>query len=159
MGFSQIELLSTVHHKYLVSLLGYRCSHNQQILVYEYLGGGDLRQRLQGDCPNHQTRQKKSIHFHWIVTSKVDWCQSNVVVSWLLPAGNDAKENPLTWKQRTSIILQVAEGTPLRLFYKRWVNQDGNFGDEDNFCCISLESFPCIDDLVVMLWRAWISPW
>ncbi|XP_024373082.1 probable LRR receptor-like serine/threonine-protein kinase At1g51880 isoform X3 [Physcomitrium patens] len=69
--YNEIELLSTVHHKYLVSLLGYRCSHNQQILVYEYLGGGDLRQRLQG---------------------------------------NDAKENPLTWKQRTSIILQVAEG-------------------------------------------------
>jgi serine/threonine protein kinase len=45
---SQIELLSVVHHKYLVSLLGYRCTRKQQVLVYEYLSGGDLRQRLQG---------------------------------------------------------------------------------------------------------------
>ena len=37
-----------VHHKYLVSLLGYRCTRDQQILVYEYMRGGDLRERLQG---------------------------------------------------------------------------------------------------------------
>ncbi|KAG0575642.1 hypothetical protein KC19_5G019700 [Ceratodon purpureus] len=69
--YNEIELLSTVHHKYLVSLLGYRCTRRHQILIYEYLGGGDLRQRLQG---------------------------------------TDARKNPLNWSQRTSIILQVAEG-------------------------------------------------
>lgn len=51
----QIELLSTVHHKYLVSLLGYRCTRRQQILIYEYLSGGDLRQRLQGDSISCRT--------------------------------------------------------------------------------------------------------
>lgn len=69
--FNEIELLSVVHHKYLVSLLGYRCTRKQQVLVYEYLSGGDLRQRLQGE---------------------------------------GAAENPLSWTQRTSIALQVAEG-------------------------------------------------
>lgn len=44
----QIELLSAVHHKYLVSLLGYRCTRKQQILIYEYINGSDLRSRLQG---------------------------------------------------------------------------------------------------------------
>ena len=44
----QIELLSVIHHKYLVTLLGYRCTRKQQILVYEYMSGGDLRDQLQG---------------------------------------------------------------------------------------------------------------
>ena len=45
----QIELLSKVHHKYLVSLLGYSSTRTVQILIYEFMGGGNLRQRLQGD--------------------------------------------------------------------------------------------------------------
>ncbi|KAG0578777.1 hypothetical protein KC19_4G048700 [Ceratodon purpureus] len=69
--YNEIELLSVVHHKYLVSLLGYRCTRMQQILIYEYMHGGDLRYRLQG---------------------------------------NSAAKNPLNWRQRTSITLQVAEG-------------------------------------------------
>lgn len=44
----QIELLSVVHHKYLVSLLGYSFTRKHQTLIYEYMGGGDLRYRLQG---------------------------------------------------------------------------------------------------------------
>ncbi|KAJ7519381.1 hypothetical protein O6H91_20G035900 [Diphasiastrum complanatum] len=69
--FNEIELLSVVHHKNLVSLVGYCLAPKDQILVYEYMSGGDLRGRLQGER---------------------------------------AAENPLSWKQRTEIILQVAEG-------------------------------------------------
>nr|AMH40478.1 G-type lectin-domain containing receptor kinase 6 [Pohlia nutans] len=69
--YNEIELLSKVHHKYLVSLLGYCCTRQHQILVYEFMGGGNLRQRLQRENP--------------------------------FP-------DPLSWKQRTCIILQVAEG-------------------------------------------------
>lgn len=69
--FNEIELLSMVHHKYLVSLIGYCLAPNNYMLVYEYMSGGDLRNRLHGE---------------------------------------NAMEKPLTWRQRTTIILQVAEG-------------------------------------------------
>jgi len=60
-----------VHHKYLVSLIGYCLAPNNYMLVYEYMSGGDLRNRLHGES---------------------------------------TMEKPLTWRQRTTIILQVAEG-------------------------------------------------
>ncbi|CAM6021284.1 unnamed protein product [Sphagnum balticum] len=69
--FNEIELLSVVHHKYVVSLVGYCLAQKNLMLVYEYVSGGDLRSRLHG-----------------------------VGVS----------RKPLSWKQRTRIILQVAEG-------------------------------------------------
>ncbi|KAH8966222.1 hypothetical protein BDL97_03G013500 [Sphagnum fallax] len=65
-----IELLSMVHHKYLVSLVGYCLDRKHLMLVYEYVSGGDLRKRL----------------------------HDGVI------------RRPLSWKQRTRIILQVAEG-------------------------------------------------
>jgi len=55
----QIELLSKVHHKYLVSLLGYSCTSRHQILIYEYMAGGDLRHRLQGACNQLAHRSPK----------------------------------------------------------------------------------------------------
>ncbi|KAG0601982.1 hypothetical protein M758_11G152600 [Ceratodon purpureus] len=69
--YNEVELLSKVHHKHLVALLGYCCTRKHQILIYDYIGGGDLRHRLRGESG----------------------------------AGNS-----LSWRQRTSIILQVAEG-------------------------------------------------
>jgi hypothetical protein len=47
--YVQIELLSMVHHKYLVSLIGYCLAPNNYMLVYEYMSGGDLRNRLHGN--------------------------------------------------------------------------------------------------------------
>jgi hypothetical protein len=39
-----------VHYKYLVTLIGYSFTPHHQILVYEFMSGGDLRHRLsQGD--------------------------------------------------------------------------------------------------------------
>ncbi|CAM6056803.1 unnamed protein product [Sphagnum tenellum] len=69
--FNEIELLSMVHHKYLVSLVGYCLNQKHLMLVYEYMSGGDSRKRLHGD---------------------------------------GVSRRPLSWKQRTRIILQVAEG-------------------------------------------------
>ncbi|KAH8966210.1 hypothetical protein BDL97_03G012900 [Sphagnum fallax] len=69
--FNEIELLSMVHHKYLVSLVGYCLDRKHLMLVYEYVSGGDLRKRLHGD---------------------------------------GVSRRPLSWKQRTRIISQVAEG-------------------------------------------------
>ncbi|CAK9189576.1 unnamed protein product [Sphagnum troendelagicum] len=47
--FNEIELLSMVHHKYLVSLVGYCLARKHLMLVYEYVSGGDLRSKLHGD--------------------------------------------------------------------------------------------------------------
>ncbi|KAH9567025.1 hypothetical protein CY35_03G007900 [Sphagnum magellanicum] len=47
--FNEIELLSMVHHKYLVSLVGYCLARKHLMLVYEYVSGGDLRKRLHGN--------------------------------------------------------------------------------------------------------------
>jgi serine/threonine protein kinase len=45
---AQVELLSRVHHKNLVSLLGYCQEDSHQILVYEFVQKGTVREHLYG---------------------------------------------------------------------------------------------------------------
>ena len=56
----QIEVLSKVHHKYLVSLLGYSSTHTHQVLIYEYMEGGDLRRRLRAGVCTSSTSSNSS---------------------------------------------------------------------------------------------------
>lgn len=44
----EIELLSRVHHKNLVSLLGFCFERGEQMLIYEYVVNGSLRDSLSG---------------------------------------------------------------------------------------------------------------
>ncbi|BBM97352.1 hypothetical protein MPTK1_1g05080 [Marchantia polymorpha subsp. ruderalis] len=46
---NEVNLLSRVHHRNLVSLLGYCEEMDQQVLVYEYMGNGNLREHLGGN--------------------------------------------------------------------------------------------------------------
>ncbi|KAJ7566784.1 hypothetical protein O6H91_02G118300 [Diphasiastrum complanatum] len=46
--FNEVDLLSRVHHKNLVSLIGYCYESKEQILVYEYMPNGTLRENLYG---------------------------------------------------------------------------------------------------------------
>jgi len=63
----QVELLTMVHHKYLVALVGYCLARNHRyMLVYEHMGGGDLRRRLQG---KHSLHWNLYIYFHYILKS------------------------------------------------------------------------------------------
>lgn len=49
LGFrTEIELLSRVHHKNLVSLLGFCLEKGEQILIYEYIPNGTLKDSLSG---------------------------------------------------------------------------------------------------------------
>ena len=49
---AEVELLSRVHHKNLVSLVGFCLEQGEQMLVYEYVPNGDLRDTLSGlACP------------------------------------------------------------------------------------------------------------
>ncbi|CAN6227484.1 unnamed protein product [Urochloa humidicola] len=44
--FTEIELMSRLHHRNLVSLLGYCDEEDEQMLVYEFMPNGDLRDHL-----------------------------------------------------------------------------------------------------------------
>ncbi|XP_028756218.1 putative leucine-rich repeat receptor-like serine/threonine-protein kinase At2g19230 isoform X2 [Neltuma alba] len=46
---SEVELLMVVHHRHLVSLIGYCEETGARALVYEYMANGDLRQHLSGN--------------------------------------------------------------------------------------------------------------
>ena len=45
---TEIELLSRVHHKNLVGLVGFCFEQGQQILIYEFMPHGTLRESLSG---------------------------------------------------------------------------------------------------------------
>ncbi|PRQ32061.1 putative protein kinase RLK-Pelle-LRR-VIII-1 family [Rosa chinensis] len=45
---AEVELLSRVHHKNLVGLVGFCFEQGEQILVYQYVPNGDLRDSLSG---------------------------------------------------------------------------------------------------------------
>ncbi|WOL12755.1 hypothetical protein Cni_G21522 [Canna indica] len=53
---TEIEMLSRVHHRNLVSLVGFCFDQNEQILVYEYIPNGSLRDSLSG---------KSGVHLDW----------------------------------------------------------------------------------------------
>ena len=44
----QAQLLMIVHHKNLVSLVGYCDEGENKALIYEYMANGDLQQHLSG---------------------------------------------------------------------------------------------------------------
>ncbi|XP_062176314.1 leucine-rich repeat receptor protein kinase HPCA1-like isoform X3 [Alnus glutinosa] len=59
---TEIELLSRVHHKNLVSLVGFCFDQGEQMLVYEYVPNGTLKEGLSG---------KSGIRLDWIRRLKV----------------------------------------------------------------------------------------
>ena len=46
---TEIELLSRVHHKNLVNLIGFCFEKEEQMLVYEYVPNGTLKDSLSGE--------------------------------------------------------------------------------------------------------------
>lgn len=50
---AEIELLSRVHHKNLVDLVGFCFQQGERILVYEYVPKGTLRESLAGMHSNY----------------------------------------------------------------------------------------------------------
>jgi hypothetical protein len=50
----QVELLSRIHHRNLVTLVGYCDEGSHQMLVYEFLHKGNLQEHLYGGSPCHK---------------------------------------------------------------------------------------------------------
>ena len=46
---NEIELLSRVHHRNVVGLVGFCCEQGAQMLVYEFMAKGNLRDNLLGE--------------------------------------------------------------------------------------------------------------
>ncbi|XP_057753124.1 leucine-rich repeat receptor protein kinase HPCA1-like [Arachis stenosperma] len=59
---AEIELLSRVHHKNLVTLIGFCFEHEEQMLVYEFVPNGTLKDTLTG---------KSGIRLDWVRRLKV----------------------------------------------------------------------------------------
>lgn len=49
---TEIELLSRIHHKNVVNLVGFCYDQGEQMLVYEYISSGTLRENLSGNTLN-----------------------------------------------------------------------------------------------------------
>lgn len=47
----QVALLSRIHHRNLVTFLGYSQQDGKNILVYEFMHNGTLKEHLRGECP------------------------------------------------------------------------------------------------------------
>nr|POE57739.1 putative leucine-rich repeat receptor-like protein kinase [Quercus suber] len=59
---TEIELLSRVHHKNLVSLLGFCFKKGEQILVYEYVLNGSLKDSLSEYYMTHRLTEKSDVY-------------------------------------------------------------------------------------------------
>ena len=47
---SEVEIISRVHHRHLISLVGYCIFENQRMLVYDYVPNNNLYFHLHGKC-------------------------------------------------------------------------------------------------------------
>ena len=99
----QAKLLTRVHHKNLVRLIGYCDDSTNMVLIYEYMSNGNLQQKLSGIyiyiCIDHSWSQV--YNFNW-----------KLLVDFNVYAFSVAREaaDVLNWKQRLQIAVDAAHG-------------------------------------------------
>ncbi|CAI7779615.1 unnamed protein product, partial [Closterium sp. NIES-53] len=73
----EVEMLSRLHHRNLVKLIGYCASHHHQLLCYELVPNGSLEAWLHGMCPSCH------ICFFRSLSSRYAWLHGGWVGTWL----------------------------------------------------------------------------
>ncbi|KAF3783592.1 putative LRR receptor-like serine/threonine-protein kinase [Nymphaea thermarum] len=107
---AEVKLLVTVHHKNLVSFVGYCDEGMNMIVLYEYMHNGSLRDLLSGINKAIMNLELYSIDQETIRKTCHRICCKNMPEIILLLVGKKATTEPLTWKRRLQIALDVAAG-------------------------------------------------
>jgi len=99
---AEVEIISRVHHKHLVSLVGYCITGSQRLLVYEFVPNNTLEFHLHGWYFSFLLHLK--ILFGWSIFSAESWLSTNFYhldyafhgsgLSWLFPL---QEEDDLPW--------------------------------------------------------------
>lgn len=68
---TEIELLSRVHHKNLVSLVGFNFEKGEQMLVYEYIPNGTVMDSLSGTSNSLTTLYVPVPYWHIVSQTQI----------------------------------------------------------------------------------------
>lgn len=100
---TEIELLSRVHHKNLVELVGFCCEKGELILVYEFMSNGTIRETLSGMLLTKVPRFK-----NLFVISPIYLFCFQIPILHTTIAGRSGIQ--LDWNRRLRIALDSARG-------------------------------------------------
>lgn len=79
---NEIELLSRVHHKNLVSLVGFCFDKGEQILIYEYVPNGSLKDSLTGIFPSRIASLPRNSMCSFILFLFLCIGKSGIILDW-----------------------------------------------------------------------------
>lgn len=107
---AEVEIISRVHHRHLVSLIGYCISEKQRVLIYEYVPNGNLDQHLHGNVSFH-LRNNKCVFVFVFFSLFVKWILMMCCVCCFVcfPAPT-ASGRVLDWPKRMKIAIGAARG-------------------------------------------------
>ncbi|GBG92049.1 hypothetical protein CBR_g54303, partial [Chara braunii] len=127
---AELDLLGTIRHSHLCSILGFCTEDDVSLIVYPFISGGSLHDRLHNlppslfspsagdggwDTGDWQRRRlggdgaadtNPTVSSDGTITTSTISCSSSRSMSRSLLAGS---RSPLTWKDRLSVALQVAK--------------------------------------------------
>lgn len=97
---AEVEIISRVHHRHLVSLVGYCVSEHHRLLIYEFVPNKTLEHHLHSGM-----EPILELHHHFKIDFEVVFDVGNIL---LLLAGNGVPV--LDWSKRLKIALGAAKG-------------------------------------------------
>nr|PNR58102.1 hypothetical protein PHYPA_005097 [Physcomitrium patens] len=81
--FTEVDLLSRIHHKNLVSLIGYCQEKDNQTLIYEYFPNGSLRDHLYGPSATTPLSWNTRVHIALDAAQGLEYlhlaCRPNII--------------------------------------------------------------------------------
>lgn len=113
MVFFQVRYLSSIHHRNLVTLLGYCQESNTQFLVYEYVPNGSVSSHLYGNSLS-LIEKLNAINLNSLVTVLWELCSRQCThhfgLVFPLGAGGKVPGNRLEFRNRLAISIGAAKG-------------------------------------------------